>query len=154
MSSYWMGYHATGLFMTEEEYEGFKEAYLQQHPLESHSDSQDALENYWDEDIREDFLYKSSDKSLPEFYLIHIDEETSDGACLWTFERGEEVFSRRHGWILPVLKPLDGRKALVKKPYKDYGELKAELMARISSYLPEDFPWDDRIGVIDYAVYA
>ena len=45
-------------------------------------------------------------------------------------------------------------KAFENPPYRSYDELVGEFKGFLQEYLPDDFDWDNHVGVFRYACYA
>lgn len=169
MSSYWCGYYGTALVLKEEEYEDFLIRYAKANNM-NQEEMNDELDTYG---VREFQFVKSNMKGqMPDdnnaFNVIDILKDDCDGMRLFPFfVNGKENTEENFGYDV-VMKELQYYNLYVvfsdknlhspnvfKKPaYESYEDLVNEFKAKMETYLPETFDWDQHIGSFSYAAYA
>ena len=152
MSSYWAGYHGTALVL-----EGKNRDYFLNRCIERLQDVKDeeSLQYMFNDNIPV-FSWRSG---IP-VNIAMLSSDFAEGTSLFTYkpkENPNENIINFNGEDLIVIfseHQLDTYKALCDRVYNNYDDLKQRYVDLLKDFLPGDFPWDDRIGTISYAVYA
>lgn len=178
----WKANHGTALVLNRFEFYAFIEVYLKKTNDKERSIEQlidEIIENNV-QLIRSKYLETKNNVTKDEhkFYVTPIMNYETDGAYLVPYftEKDGELIKNTHktyqngrftlnpdyvrhdlhwddAYAIFSDKALDSADAFEEKPYASYDALVQEFHDKAKAYLPEDFNWNDHIGVIDYAIY-
>ena len=155
MSMFWSGDRILGLILCGDEVEDFIDSYIEYHR------NDERLRKLTYEECRDevrDCLYLDDLNNIETWYLsddgfegVHFDPVN---VC--------NLRSNWHGYIdeeFPIVfvwadKQPTTNALLTEGFYKSYDQIEAEFKQKIGKYVPNDFPWSERIGDISYACYA
>lgn len=153
MSSYYAGYHGVACVLSVVEFEDFLKRYMEKHPEDGFTeDNVDEL--YFDE-----FEFKRSNGNGI-FHVVEISTDKADGMCLWPFKAEDQEdggFKELRGkdqYVVFADYSPDSLEFIKDPKYHSYADILNELKGKLEGYLPDDFPWDERIGRYSYAMYA
>ena len=166
MSMYYTGSELFGLLIKEEEIDFFKEKYILLHPEEfkEYNDLSDK-EEVMDEWLCCNESFKSSNGN-GDFQIINIDGGISgncDGTDFYSIFTPEKKPAEYYNikdtrfeniYFIPASVSCDPIQIFRGQFYRNPEEVVLEMKGKTESYLPEDFPYHERIGVISYACFA
>lgn len=151
MSQYYVGYHGMGCVLFVDEFENFLSSYFVKHP--------DLTEKEQEELIVEEYGFKRSD-GQGIFYVAEINTDRADGMCLFRLKKENDpvaycvdLRSKDQYVVFTDYQP-DTLDFICHPKYHDYEDILREFKGKLEDYLPENFPWDERIGNYSYAYYA
>ena len=166
MSMYYAGYSALGLLLINEEINNFKKEYINQN-LEylktQISNDLEEIEEAVDEWICCNEIIHADEKNQKrELSLTYVSPDQCDGMELYPASNYDKTLkyscSEYRGdtclLILADYQPSTIQQLAGDPFYKSYKELVEEFQKKMENLLPEDFPYDKRIGDFFYACYA
>lgn len=129
MSSYYAGYYGIGCVLSVEEFKNFLTSYFTKHP--------DLTEEEQEEVRIEEYAFKRSNENGI-FHIVEISADYADGMQLLRLNKEDDPA----GYCVDL------------RGKDHYEDILKEFKGKLESYLPEKFPWDERIGNYSYAYYA
>ena len=149
--SYYAGYHGVACYLSIEDFEDFMKSYFKLHP--------DLTEEEREDLDPEEYAFKKSDGS-GDFSFFEVTADSADGMRIFPFQY--ENIPGKECIDLPIVdqyvgfadyKP-DTLEFICNPQYHSYEDILKEFKGKLEKYLPENFPWDERIGRYSYVVYA
>lgn len=166
MSQYYAGYEVLGLLLIDGEIDAFKRAYIEKnlaHYRREQGRTREDMEEIAEEWITtNETLYVDEETHTGELELIYVSVDQCDGMILYPASRynKEPQYDgkgyRAHNCLIIAAEyqPSTIQQLAGDPFYKDYDELLAEFKNKLQEILPNNFPWDERIGDFQYACYA
>lgn len=161
MSMYWAGYEVLGMVLYKEDIEYFKEKYIKKHQNEFECKTKEEMMETMDEclDCSEVFNGCNGD----DIFFIHINDDYCEGALFYQMFNNNGKLREKYKYIncggndIYVLEAFYGCHPINVfggNFYKEAEDIIIEMKSRMIDYLPEDFPYAERIGTVTYAAYA
>ena len=166
MSMYYAGYEVFGLVLNEDDIEIFKENYIKKHPEDYDVyDCEDDIDEAFYEQLTIERTFVGCNGKI--FYTVDVDCTSISGMCsgasfypLFTNDENlkkDYKYINLDGFRMTVVETFfqcDPIQVFNGKFYKNSDEVINEMKDKLCDYLPEDFPYAKRIGIITYAAYA
>ena len=151
MSQYYAGYYGIGCVLSVEEFKNFLTSYFTKHP--------DLTEKEQEEVRIEEYAFKRSNENGI-FHIVEISTNYADGMQLLRLNKEDDpagycvdLRGKDQYVVFSDYQP-DTLEFIRHPKYHDYEDILKEFKGKLESYLPEKFPWDERIGNYSYAYYA
>lgn len=146
--SYYAGYHGVACYLSIED---FMKSYFKLHP--------DLTEEEREDLDPAEYAFKKSDGS-GDFSFVEVTADSADGMRIFPFQY--ENIPGKECIDLPIVDQYvvfadyqpDTLEFICNPQYHSYEDILKEFKGKLEKYLPENFPWDERIGRYSYAVYA
>ena len=147
--SYYAGYHGVACYLSIEDFEDFMKSYFKLHP--------DLTEEEREDLDPAEYAFKKSDGS-GDFSFFEVTADSADGMRIFPFQIDTffswNVFVLKWEYVVFADYQPDTLEFICNPQYHSYEDILKEFKGKLEKYLPENFPWDERIGRYSYAVYA
>lgn len=166
MSSYWNAYYGDALILNEEEFDAFCKCYAKAHQLEEEflGDMEYSIEEY------EFIQSREKDKT---FQITRISADDTDGKFFIPFIFDGKINKAEYDEAGHVVKEVKSRhwrehdcyaifadrnrylgNSFFVSVYRCYNEFVQEFKGKLENYLPDDFNWDEHLGIFSYAAWC
>lgn len=146
MSMFWQGYMGDALVLSEEEFDSFLDEYSKAYQIDRIE-----LGETLEDDTIDNYLFRSD---AGKFSFVSVTGDSCEGMELISLTKKEESRYCGNSIVLFARRDRLSADAFENPPYHSYRELTDEFKGFLRQYLPEDFDWDEHIGVFRYACYA